>query len=512
MGVVSLIRAGMQTATPWRFELDELGWRDMVAALAHDPLPFAGLWCDGVHVHALFLPNGQPLAVTVALEDGRYPALSPARPVSALYERAIYDLYGAEAMWAVDVRPLLDHDVWLASAPLSAVPGMAGGHKGLVRFTSSDVLRAASAQTASTQAANGQAASAQLDGWGPATGDMRSPLHVALAVSGGSVLCAESQTGYAHRGLALRWRGSSLEQASRLSSRVAARCSVAHQVAFSWAVEAACGYAPDPQSDLVRVALLEIERISHHLYTLADVAGRAGAALLASRCMMLRERILAQLAPVAGSRLLLDVCMPGGIRLRQPEQMAELCAAVVDLARPDLADLAQLWRDYPGLAARLAGFGVTTADELERLQLDGPLARAAGRDCDTRRLLPAYDGLWRYTSGQQHGTAQDRIVLLLAEIGESLGILDRAAARMGLGIGAGSMVLLDGEGTGVVEGPWGSIAYWVRLHDGHVAQVFYHCPAPATLLLFETTLRGCAAHDIALLASSLGVDVAALDG
>lgn len=68
MDVVSLICAGEQTSTQWRFRLDELAWRDMVDMLRQDDLPFVGLWCDGADVHALFLPDGQPLAATLGLE------------------------------------------------------------------------------------------------------------------------------------------------------------------------------------------------------------------------------------------------------------------------------------------------------------------------------------------------------------------------------------------------------------------------------------------------------------
>ena len=142
MESVAQIQAGQETASPWRYRLDEMAWRDLVENLKHDSLPFVGLWCDGTDVHALFMPHGmQPLAATLALDNARYPALSPARPVSSLYERKIFDLYGAEAMWGTDVRPLIDHDVWSSTMPLAAVPGAAGGNKGMVAFQPSDPLR-----------------------------------------------------------------------------------------------------------------------------------------------------------------------------------------------------------------------------------------------------------------------------------------------------------------------------------------------------------------------------------
>ena len=61
MNAASHIWAGEETETPWRFRLQEMAWRDLVDALKHDDLPFVGLWCDGTDVHALFLPDGQPL-------------------------------------------------------------------------------------------------------------------------------------------------------------------------------------------------------------------------------------------------------------------------------------------------------------------------------------------------------------------------------------------------------------------------------------------------------------------
>lgn len=498
MGAPDLIRAGEPTATPWRFRLDELAWRDLVEALRTDPLPFCGLWCDGADVHALFIVRGEPLAVTLALEDGRYPALSPAREVSSLYERAAYDLYGAEAMWARDVRPLLDHEVWPCSSPLAQPPGISEARSGLVSFQPSERFAGAAGL---------------VDGWGPATGGVSPPLYVAFTQSGGLVGQAESQSGYAHRGLALRWRGCRVEEGCRLSGRVVAGQSVAHQSAFCMAVENACGQGVGEQAGLGRVALLEIERVLHHLYTLADLAERAQAPLVAAHCMMLREAMLEQIAPVTGSRLLMDCCRPGGVRLAEAEPLGGVCDSLAKLGQAGQEALLELWESFPGLSARLTGLGVTRAEDLARVGLEGPVARAAGQDCDTRRVLGLYDGLWRYTAGRQSGSAADRALLLLDEVAESLTLLGRIAPRLGdAAPGREALTLPDAEGMAMVEGPWGRVAYWVRLHQGRLAQVFCHNPAAAALLVFEETVKGQPVEDIPLVASSLGVSAAALDG
>ncbi|WP_236709209.1 hydrogenase large subunit [Acetobacter tropicalis] len=499
MDPVAHIRAGAETGTPWRFRLEELAWRDLVDGLKQEALPFVGLWCDGTDVHVLFLPHGnQPLAATLALEDGRYPALSPARAVSSLYERMVFDLYGAEAMWARDVRPLVDHDVWTSTTPLASMPGPAGGHKGMIAYQPSEAFLAAEGLAA---------------GIGPATGRTGAPMHVALTLAGETIVGAETVTGYAHRGMALRWRNSRVDEACRLSGRVAAGCSAAHQVAFCQAIETACGEQIGHEVSQLRVVLLELERCVQHLYTLAALAQEAGAVLVASRCMWFREQLLKEAAPILGSRLLMDHCVPGGVSLRSASDVGDLCTRLAELGEENYSALSELWRGYPGLSARLAGIGILDRAALERLGLDGPVARAAGGDSDCRRDMRMYDGLWRFTAGRHGGSVDDRTAVLLDEVGESLRMLADLAPRLGLTAGGRiDLSYQDGEGIGMAEGPWGRVLYWVRLLNGRVEHVFLRDPSYPALMAFETVLPGQNVADVALIKASLGVNAAAQDG
>ncbi|GAN60186.1 formate hydrogenlyase/hydrogenase/NADH dehydrogenase subunit [Acetobacter cibinongensis] len=499
MDVVAHIHAGQPTETPWRFQLDEMAWRDLVEGLKHDSLPFVGLWCDGVAVHALFMPHGtQPLAASLMLEGGRYPALSPARAVSSLYERMIFDLYGAEAMWATDVRPLVDHDVWAETMPLAAAPGGAGSNKTMLTFQPSEAMQAAGGVTA---------------GSGPASGGRESPLHIALALDGDVIRYAETVTGYAHRGMAQRLKTCRVEDANRLTGRYVAGACAAHQAAFCQAVEAACGESMGPEVSLLRVVVLELERVSTHLFTLAGIARQAGAVLVASRCMWFREKLLTEAAPIIGSRLMMDHCVPGGVNLRTAAAMGELCSKLAELGEEIYPDLVTLWQSYPGLSSRLVGLGVVDSALLEQVGLDGPVARAGGGDCDYRRDMRAYDGLWRFTSGRHDGAVEDRAIILLEEVGESLRMLNTAGPKLGLSAGGRiDLYYEDGEGIGMAEGPWGAVLYWVRLKDGRVEHAFVRDPAYSSLLALEAVLPGQNVADLGLIRASLGVTASALDG
>ncbi|MFX9969647.1 hypothetical protein ABTP69_19565, partial [Acinetobacter baumannii] len=66
--------------------------------------------------------EGGVAVASVAVIDGRYPAVSPVRPGAIRLERAIRDLWGHEAEGMVDPRPWLDHGRWPDRRPLSPCP------------------------------------------------------------------------------------------------------------------------------------------------------------------------------------------------------------------------------------------------------------------------------------------------------------------------------------------------------------------------------------------------------
>ena len=230
--------------------------------------------------------------------------------------------------------------------------------------------------------------------------------------------------------------------------------------------------------------------------------------------MWFRESRLAKAAPILGSRLLMDHCVPGGVHLHNTAGVGDLCQALADLAEEIYPSLKTLWHSYPGLSARLAGLAVVESSLLERIGLDGPVARAGGGECDYRRDIRAYDGLWHFSGGRHEGTAEDRAAIVLDEVGESLRMIKALGPRLGLS--AGGRIDLsyddDAEGLGMAEGPWGAILYWVRLKNGRVEQVFMRDPAYSALMAFEAVLPGQATADLELIRVSLGVNAAALDG
>ena len=105
-GASTLIRSGAtEPCLPCpRHVLPAADWAKMAAALAEEPaLALLALWADTAQVHALFFDevHAEQLLVSTRIADGRYTALSAARPVAALFERMVQDLWGHAADSAV---------------------------------------------------------------------------------------------------------------------------------------------------------------------------------------------------------------------------------------------------------------------------------------------------------------------------------------------------------------------------------------------------------------------------
>ena len=123
----AIVQAGEPVdCRPWpRFVLARDAWQHLVRTAAP---PLLALWADTAQVHALFVDAavGQVLLASCAVEQGRYPALSPMRPAAAWFERMVADLWGHTAEDGIDARPWLDHGRWPHTQPMGVRPGPPG--------------------------------------------------------------------------------------------------------------------------------------------------------------------------------------------------------------------------------------------------------------------------------------------------------------------------------------------------------------------------------------------------
>ena len=475
---------------PWpRHVLAPAGW----AALAgpRPALALLALWADTVQVHALWLDEaaGTVLPVSIAVEAGQYPALSPAWPVAAWFERLVHDLWGHAAVGGSDQRTWLDHGRWPHAQPLSTRPGPPSNAE-LPAF-------------------------AELPGdglmqvpLGPLHGLVDEAAHLRLTTRGATILRAEARLGYTHKGTLTLMRGKSPRAAARFAARLAGDATVAHALAFARATEAALDVAAPPRAAALRAVMTELERMAVHFGDLAELADAAGLAGLHAACGERREGVVRAANAAFGHRLMMDCVVPGGVA-------GDIAAGGVRVLRDMLDGVADalpaLHRRHDIMLARLEGVGLVNRSQAVALAAGGVAGRAAGRRFDVRQLDPVYRDLPLASPTERCGDAAARVRVRLAELAASAGLARAVLAALPEGPLSAALPAASGEGIGCAESPRGDIWHWLRLDHGQIAAVFPRDPGWALWPLAEAALTGRSVEEVDIIRRSFSLPASALD-
>lgn len=484
---VDAIRAGRREGI--RHVLDGGGWQRLVADLTARPaaVPLLALWAEANgQVHALFHPGrARPLIATVAVEAGRYLALSGPLPAAAPYERIVRDLWGFEAMHARDLRPLLDHGAWPSTAPLRDRPGPPA------RGPEPPEWRPVADE------------SWALLEEGP-VGVAEGLLRTRLALDGPVVRTAEFVHGFNHRGLLAALAGCEVAVASGIVERVAAGATVAHAAAFARAVEQASGTEPAPETVIGREVALECERIGSFLALLGDMAREAGAVRLGHDVFELLASWREVLHTAFGHRFARGAVRAGTASgdMRAIGPAAEAVAGL----------LPAIERGYGRrLAPRLRGRAVVGTVAAAAGGASGIVGRASGQGFDARRVSPAPAPV--HGRVDEGGCADTRMRLRLAGVAEAASrIRELLRVLPGLTPSPAPLGRERGEGVGCAEGPEGEVWHFVRLDgEGRVASAYLRDPAIGHAALAEAALAGEAAENATLLRLSFGLSPEGFD-
>jgi Ni,Fe-hydrogenase III large subunit len=484
---------------PWpRHVLSRDDWQAVARAPAP---PLVALWADTAQVHALFADEAadQVLFVSCAVEQGRYPALSPTRPGAAWFERMIADLWGHVAEDGVDGRPWLDHGRWPHTAPMALRPGPPGPPPEPPEF-----LPVAGA------AEGGDLHQVPV---GPIHAGIIEPGHFRFTCLGETVVRMEVRLGYAHKGALMLMRGKSPRAAARFAARLSGDSTVAHGIAFAHAAEAAALCRAPPRAAALRAVMAEIERIANHLGDIGAIIDDAAFGLAHARFGLHREMLLRAAATAFGHRLMMDAVVPGGVATDIAPGGVEALRRALAAMTAELPLLARLPQDVSSLADRLIGTGIVPPGLAALYAAGGTVARAAGRDVDARRWpgYAPYDALGVAVPVLTEGDTDARIRLRLLEIPESLRLLDALLGDLPDGAISVPLPAVSGEGIGVAETFRGDAWHWLRLDHGVIAAAFVRDPSWAHWPLLEAAARGTVIADFPLCNRSFNAAYSGMD-
>lgn len=270
---------------------------------------------------------------------------------------------------------------------------------------------------------------------GPVHAGVIEPGHFHFGVAGEPVLDLQLRLFYVHKGTEKRFERLPWRQGLFLAESVSGDSAVAHALAYAHALERLTGTTVPRRGRLLRVVLLELERLYNHVADTGAIATDVAFAAPAAQAQLLRERLVALNEQIFGSRLLRGTVALGGVK--RDLGLAARSGLRIHLAafRPAFEGLVTLLIDSGSFTDRIDGTGVLTRQAARDLGVVGPAGRASGLDQDLRRDHPtdAYGELRFDVPTEDGGDVRARLMVRAREVEQSLGLLEQALAALEAG-------------------------------------------------------------------------------
>jgi NADH-quinone oxidoreductase subunit D len=193
---------------------------------------------------------------------------------------------------------------------------------------------------------------------------------------------------------------------------------------------------------VIRVMLMELNRISSHLVALATGGMELGAMSAMFFGFREREEILTVFEAITGLRMNHAYIRPGGLAADLPEDGLDRVQHLLDILPGRLAQLSALLRENPIWKARTVGIGYLDLTGAMALGITGPVLRSTGLPHDLRKAQP-YCGYDTYDFDVITDEACDcygRYVIRVDEMTESLKIVAQCVDRLHALAGAPVMI------------------------------------------------------------------------
>jgi NADH-quinone oxidoreductase subunit D len=267
---------------------------------------------------------------------------------------------------------------------------------------------------------------------GPQHPSTHGVLRLVLELEGETVTDARVVVGYLHTGIEKNAEFRNWTQGSTFVTRCDYLSPLFNESVYSMAVEKLLGIEVPERANLIRLMMMEINRISSHWVWLATGGMELGALTAMTNGFRARERCLDILEMITGLRMNHAYIRPGGLAQDLPEDALPKIRSWISETDTEITGVDRLLRGQPIWINRLKGVGWIGVEGCLSLGVTGPLLRAAGLPWDLRKTEP-YLGYETYdfdVPTDDGGDCWSRFVVRVAEMRESLRIISQVVDRI----------------------------------------------------------------------------------
>ena len=269
---------------------------------------------------------------------------------------------------------------------------------------------------------------------GPQHPSTHGVLRLILELEGETVNEARCGIGYLHTGIEKNAEYRNWTQGVTFVTRMDYLTPFFNETAYCLAVEKLLGITDQipARASVIRVMMMELNRISSHLVALATGGMELGA--LSAMIFGFRERelVLDVFELVTGLRMNSAYVRPGGVAQDIPVGATDKIRETVSQLRKNLKDTEKLLVGYSIWLARTDGVGYLDLAGCTALGITGPILRSTGLPWDLRKTQP-YCGYETYDFDvvtAESCDAYGRFLIRIYEMGQSLRIVEQCVERL----------------------------------------------------------------------------------
>lgn len=281
---------------------------------------------------------------------------------------------------------------------------------------------------------------------GPQHPSTHGVLRLMLEIDGETVTEARCGIGYLHTGIEKNMEYRTWSQGPTFCTRMDYLAPLFQETAYCLAVEKLLGITDDvpERATVIRVLMMELNRVSSHLVALATGGNELGATTIMTVGFTAREEILKIFELITGLRMNHAYVRPGGVAQDIPPGALDTIREALGTIRHYMGQLGDLMLANPIFRGRLVDVGHLNLAGCMALGITGPVLRSAGLPYDVRKTDP-YCGYETYDFDVPTSTDADsfsRVVLRLEECYQSLRIVEQTLDRL-QAMGPGPVMVAD---------------------------------------------------------------------
>src|SRR5690606_35252511 len=246
------------------------------------------------------------------------------------------------------------------------------------------------------------------------------------------IVSAVPDIGFLHTGIEKNIEAKTYEKAVTLTDRTDYLSPLSNNMVFCSAVEKLTGLDVPERAQLIRVIVLELQRISSHMVWLGTHAIDLGAMSVLLYCFREREKVLDMLEMLSGQRMMGSYIRPGGVWRDITPDFKPALRKFLDEFPRSINDYQALLEKNPLWIDRTQGVGVIEPEVALAWSMTGPSLRGSGVNWDIRKAEP-YSGYETFDFNVplgEHGDVYDRFMCRILELWESVKILDQGYKRL----------------------------------------------------------------------------------